>query len=227
MKLFYNKSYQLIIKGVEIMKTRKVYIYVFNTMSDWEVGYLTAELNTGRYFKKELEPLKVITAGIDKNPITTMGGLKILPEISINECNLHRKDVLILPGGESWTSEVHEPVLEKAKEALIQGTVVAAICGATLGLAKKGLLDSRNHTSNDLDYLKMVVPNYSGEKYYKTYASVSDDNLVTASGTAPLEFTFQVLKLLDVFKEEALNSWLNLYKTNESRYFFELMDCNK
>ncbi len=35
------------------MKKRKVYMYVFDTMSDWEVGYLTAELNTGRYFKKD------------------------------------------------------------------------------------------------------------------------------------------------------------------------------
>lgn len=126
---------------------------------------------------------------------------------------------------EEQTALLHAPIL--AKEALIQGTVVAAICGATLGLAKKGLLDSQNHTSNDLEYLKMVVPNYSGEKYYKTDAAVRDENLVTASGTDPLEFTFRVLKLLDVFKGESLNSWLNLYKTNESRYFFELMDCNK
>lgn len=209
------------------MKNRKVYMYVFDTMSDWEVGYLTAELNTGRYFKKGLEPLKVITVGIDKNPIMTMGGLKVIPDISIEECNIESKDVLILPGGDTWTSSIHEIILEKAKEALIQGSIVAAICGATLGLAKKGILDFRNHTSNDLDFIKMVIPNYSGEKYYKMEAVVNDENLVTASGIAPLEFTFQVLKILQVFKSESLNSWLNLYKTYDSKYFFELMNCNK
>jgi putative intracellular protease/amidase len=209
------------------MKNRKVYMYIFDTMSDWEVGYLTAELNTGRYFKKGLKPLKVTTVGIDKNPIITMGGLKILPEITIDECNIESNDVLILPGGDTWTSTVHEIVLEKTKEALVQGSVVAAICGATLGLAKKGLLDFRNHTSNDLEFLKMVIPSYYGEKYYKMESVVSDENLITASGIAPLEFTIQVLKVLDVFKEEALNSWLNLYKTNDSKYFFELMNCNK
>ncbi|MEG2786331.1 MAG: type 1 glutamine amidotransferase family protein [Romboutsia sp.] len=209
------------------MKNKKVYLYVFNTMSDWEVAYLTVELNTGRFFKKGLEPLKVITVGVNKNPITTMGGLKILPEISMDECNLESEDVLILPGGESWTSSIHEPVIEKAKEALIKGSIVAAICGATLGLAKKGLLDLRNHTSNNLEYLKMIIPNYSGEKYYKMEVAVNDKNLVTASGTAPLEFTIQVLKALDVFKPEALNSWLKLYTTHESKYFFELMNCNK
>ena len=209
------------------MKNRKVYMYVFDTMSDWEVGYLTAELNTGRYFKKGLEPLKVITVGIDKNPIMTMGGLKVIPDISIEECNIESKDVLILPGGDTWTASIHEIILEKAKEALIQGSIVAAICGATLGLAKKGILDFRNHTSNDLEFIKIVIPNYSGEKYYKMEAVVNDENLVTASGIAPLEFTFQVLKILQVFESESLNSWLNLYKTYDSKYFFELMNCNK
>ncbi len=65
----------------------------------------------------------------------------------------------------------------------------------------------------------MVVPNYSGEKYYKMESVVNDENLVTAPGTAPLEFTFQVLKILDVFESESLNSWLNLYKTHDSKYF--------
>ncbi len=153
-----------------------------------------------------------------------MGGFKIIPEVSIDECNLHSEDVLILPGGETWTSVIHEPLLKKAKEALKKGTVVAAICGATIGLAKKGLLDSSYHTSNDLEYLKMIVSNYSGEKYYKREVAVNDKNLVTASGIAPLGFTVEVIRLLDVFKPEVLNLWLNLYKTHESRYFFELMD---
>lgn len=206
------------------MKNRKVYMYVFDTMSDWEVGYLTAELNTGRYFKKGLKPLKVITVGVDKNPIVTMGGLKVLPEITIDEFNIESNDLLILPGGNTWTSIGHEKILEKSKEALEQGSIVAAICGATLGLAKTGLLDFRNHTSNDLEFLKMVIPNYSGEKHYKMEAAVNDENLVTASGIAPLEFTFQVLKILEVFESESLNSWLNLYKTHDSKYFFELMN---
>ncbi|MBY2477209.1 glutamine amidotransferase [Clostridioides difficile] len=209
------------------MKNRKVYMYVFDTMSDWEVGYLTAELNTGRYFKKGLKPLKVITVGVDKNPIITMGGLKVLPEITIDELNIESNDLLILPGGNTWMSMGHEKILEKSKEALEQGSIVAAICGATLGLAKTGLLDFRNHTSNDLEFLKMVIPSYSGEKYYKMESAVNDENLITASGISPLEFTVQVLKVLDVFKEEALSSWLNLYKTHNSKYFFELMDCNK
>lgn len=209
------------------MKNRKVYMYVFDTMSDWEVGYLTAELNTGRYFKKGIEPLKIVTVGNSKNLITTMGGLKVLPDITVDECSLKGEDVLILPGGETWTSKGNELVLSKAKEALEEGCIVAAICGATFALAKEGLLDNRKHTSNDLDFLKMVVPSYVGENHYKKEVSVRDNNLITASGIAPLEFTAEVLRAMEVFEENTLNSWLNLYKTSDSRYFFELMNCNK
>lgn len=30
----------------------KVYIYVLDTLADWELGYVTAELNSRRFFKK-------------------------------------------------------------------------------------------------------------------------------------------------------------------------------
>ena len=70
----------------------------------------------------------------------------------------------------------------------------------------------------------MFCPSYDGEKYYKQECVVTDGNLITASGTAPLQFAFHVLKILDVFLLDTLNSWYNLYKTQESKYFFDLMN---
>lgn len=212
------------LKKGDLKMKNTVYLYVFNTMADWEVGYLTAELNSGRYYKKGLAPSKIVTVGIDKNPITTKGGLKILPDIELAECNVEHIDALILPGGDTWTETIHEPILKIAEQCLKQNILVGAICGATFGVAQKGLLDSREHTSNDLEYLKMVCLNYKGEKYYKNEPAVTDGNLVTASGIAPLEFTFYVLKALDVFSPQTLNAWYKLYTTHESEYFSELMN---
>ncbi|WP_339258298.1 type 1 glutamine amidotransferase family protein [Lysinibacillus sp. FSL K6-3209] len=206
------------------MQTKKVFLYVFNTMSDFEYGYLIAELNSGRYFKKNLAPLKVITVGANKEMITTMGGLSIKPDISLDECILESKDILILPGGTTWSEEIHQPVLERIGQALKFGTIVAAICGATEALANMGYLDSRKHTSNDLEYIKMVCPNYKGEKFYEMRPAVSGENLITASGVAPLEFTMEVLKKLDVFAPDTLHSWYNLNKTHQPEYFFQLMN---
>lgn len=201
-----------------------VYLYVFDTMADWETGYLSAEINSGRYFKKDLAPLKIVTVGIDKTPITTMGGLKILPEIELSQCNAEAAAALILPGGDTWTEPIHAPIIKMVKEYLEKGIAVGAICGATIRLAMEGILDKRNHTSNNLEYLKMVCPDYKGEMNYKEECTVTDGNLITAEGTAPLEFAYHVLKVLDVFSPETLESWYNLYKTKEPKYFLELMN---
>ena len=31
----------------------KVYVYVLDTMADWELGHVISELNSGRFFKKK------------------------------------------------------------------------------------------------------------------------------------------------------------------------------
>ncbi|MCY7784953.1 type 1 glutamine amidotransferase family protein [Bacillus sp. S20C3] len=206
------------------MQTKKVYLYAFHTMSDWEYGYLIAELHSGRYFKKDATPLQVVTVGVKKEMITTMGGLSIKPDISLDECTLKSKDLLILPGGNTWGEDIHQPILKKAGEALKLGAIVAAICGATVGLANDGYLDSRKHTSNDLAYMKMACPTYKGETFYEMGPAVSDENLVTASGIAPLEFAMEVLKKLDVFAPDTLHSWYKLNQTHKPEYFFVLMN---
>ncbi|MGG3508007.1 type 1 glutamine amidotransferase family protein [Paenibacillus lautus] len=201
-----------------------VYIYVFDTMADWEIGYLTAELNSGRYYKKGLAPSKIVTVGIEKTTVTTMGGLKILPDIKLDECSIESTDALILPGGDTWTETIHQPILKIAQRCLKEGILVAAICGATMALAQTGLLNSRQHTSNDLEYLKMICPTYKGEEYYKMESVVTDGKLITASGIAPLEFSVHVLKALGVFNSKTLDAWYSLNKTHESKYFYELMN---
>ncbi|MFF2480063.1 type 1 glutamine amidotransferase family protein [Paenibacillus sp. NPDC058071] len=199
------------------------YLYVFDTMADWEIGYITAELNSGRFYKKGSAPSKVVTVAREKSPVTTMGGLKILPEITLDECSMKSGDLLILPGGETWTESVHQPILDVAERCLKEEVWVAAICGATIGLAQRGLLNAYKHTSNDLGYLKMTCPAYTGEADYQQEPAVTDGKLITASGVAPLDFTVHVLEALDVFNPETLDAWYHLNKTQEPRYFYELM----
>ncbi len=201
-----------------------VYLYVFDTMADWEIGYLTAELNSGRYYKKGLAPSKIVTVGTEKTPVTTMGGLKILPDIKLDECSMESTDALILPGGETWLDVIHQPILKIAQRCINEGTLVAAICGATIALAQAGLLNSRPHTSNDLEYLKMICATYTGEAYFKMEPVVTDGKLITASGIAPLEFSVHVLQALGVLSPKTLDAWYRLNKTQESQYFVELMN---
>jgi putative intracellular protease/amidase len=212
----------LILKRYSMVKI--AYLYLLDTMADWEPGFLIAELNTARAFKKDAEKYTVKTVGITKEPVVTMGGIRIVPDISLEELAIDDAGVLILPGGDTWLEPIHDPIISKVKEFLDAGVLVAAICGATMGLANAGILDSRAHTSNDLEFLKAVCPNYTGEKFYRNEPSVIDDNVITATGVAPLEFTREVLRALDVLSVETLEAWYNLYTTHEAQYYYALME---
>jgi putative intracellular protease/amidase len=201
----------------------KVYFYMLDTMADWEYGFLLAELNSKRYFSHPKKDLEIITISNDKSPKTSMGGFKIVPDIAIDEMSFSEEDFLILPGGDTWLEKENEEILIKSRMLIDNDMNVAAICGATIGLARHGALDSKLHTSSDKNYLKMVCPEYKGEEFYKDEVVVNDKNLITATGVAPIEFTYEVIRTLKVFSDETLYNWYGLYDKKEAEYFFGLM----
>ena len=69
----------------------KAYLYVLDTLADWEIGFITAELNGGRYLDKAQGRVTLIKIGDTLNPITTMGGMNITPDDSINNIKFNWK----------------------------------------------------------------------------------------------------------------------------------------
>lgn len=204
----------------------KAYLYVLNTLSDWEIGHLTAELNSGRYLDKTKAPVKLVKIGNTPEPVQTMGGITITPDESIDTVTFEKGDLVILPGADTWPEQENKKVLDVVSN-VDHNVIVAAICGATMALAEKGILNNRKHTSNDLGFLKMTCPGYTGEKHYLHQPAVVDDNLITATGIAPLEFSYEVFKKTDLMKPETLEAWYQLYKTKEAKYFYALMESLK
>ena len=97
---------------------------------------------------------------------------------------------------------------------------VAAICGATFGLARAGLLDERRHTSNAREYL--APSGYRGAALYRDEPAVTDRDLITASGVMPVDFARAIFARLEVFPPKVLDAWYGLHKTGEARSFHEL-----
>ncbi len=203
----------------------KVYIYILNTMADWEIAYITAELNSGRFLKNGKITVRKIAES--QNPVTSMGGMSINADLKLSEVDFSEGDLLILPGADTWMEEEHSSVIETAGNLIDRGVIVAAICGATAALANAGILNSRKHTSNGNGFLEMMCPEYKGSDNYIDSPAVCDSNLITASGLAPLEFTYEILKRTEVMKEETVTAWYKLYNTKESKYFYELMESMK
>ncbi|MFZ2957097.1 MAG: DJ-1/PfpI family protein [Candidatus Ozemobacteraceae bacterium] len=202
----------------------KVYLYLLDTLSDWEIGYITAELNTGRFFKEQGKGLKIIKPSHSLAPIKTMGGIEILPDDLIENIVFEANDVLILPGADTWMDGKNGKVLKMIDRLLSRAVIVAAICGATIALASTTILNNRKHTSNNLEYLQSVCPDYSGSSFYSDTPAVSDRNLITASGLAPLEFSYEVFQKTGLFEETTLDAWFNLHQKRESKYFYDLMN---
>lgn len=200
-----------------------IYVYVLDTLADWELGFVTSELNSGRFFKKGAQKIPIKTVSYSKAPITTMGGMTILPDCLIEEMEISKENTLLLPGADTWSNPKHLAIIEKANKFLSIGATVGAICGATTALANFGLLDKRSHTSNGAGFLEMFCPNYKGQHFFVDELSIIGDNLITASSAGSLLWARQILEHLDVFQSDTLDSWYDYFSTGNAEHFFELM----
>jgi putative intracellular protease/amidase len=200
-----------------------IYVYVLDTLADWELGYVIAELNSGRFFKKGAPRVSLKTVSLTMEPIHTMGGMTVVPDCLPEDMVVSETSVLLLPGADTWSDPIHGAILEKAGELLSAGALVGAICGATAALANAGLLDNRPHTSNGPGFLEMFCPNYKGTSFYIDMPSAADNNLITAGSTGALLWAKQIIEHLGVFRKDTLEAWYDYFRTGESKYFFALM----
>lgn len=200
-----------------------IYVYVLDTLADWELGHVISELNSGRFFKKGAQRVSLKTVSDSKEPIHTMGGVTIVPAFVIDEIVVSETSMLLLPGADTWNDPKHGAIIKKASEFLASGATVCAICGATAALAGFGLLDQRPHTSNGPGFLEMFSPGYKGQRFYIDKPSVADNNLITAGCTGALLWTKQIIEHLGVFEPNTLESWYEYFKTGDAKHFFTLM----
>ena len=200
-----------------------MHLYAFDGFADWEAAFAIAGINSPA-FQREPGRWCVKTVGASQGVVRSMGGMAVLPDDTLDRLAPADSAMLILPGGIGWDQGQHLDAARKGQDFLDAGVPVAAICGATAGLARIGVLDTRRHTSNALAYLKGVAE-YAGSDRYEDQPAFDDDGLITAGGMAPLEFAREIFKLLDVYEDEALDAWYDLYKTGGSQHFARLQQA--
>ncbi len=206
------------------MTPQDVHMFVFDGLSDWEPGYAVVGINSPQF---QLNPgrYRVRTVALEMRPMSTMGGIRIEPDLRLDSISPKDSAMLILPGGTTWDMGHHMEAIRTAGTFLSAGVPVAAICGATAALARGGLLDHRRHTSNSREYL--AATKYGGASLYEDALAVTDDNLITAPGFAPLEFAQHIFRRLGVFSPQVLDAWYNLFKTGRREYFETLLKASK
>ncbi|WP_328938233.1 glutamine amidotransferase [Streptomyces tauricus] len=189
---------------------KPVYLAVYDTLADWETGHTTAYLARAGY--------EIRTAGLSGDPVRSVGGLRILPDMRLDDVRPEDAALLILPGADLWdTGDELAPFARRAREFLAAGVPVAAICGATAGLAREGLLDDRAHTGAVSFYL--AATGYKGGDRYVDSDAVTDGGLVTAGPTEPVAFAREVFALLGVYEGEVLDAWYRLFHDSDAQAY--------
>lgn len=145
-------------------------------------------------------------------PVRSIGGFRTLPDYSFDTIP-EDYAALVLIGGFGWSTPVAEKVVPVVKKAIENGKIVAAICNGASFLAKHGFLNEVKHTGNGVEQLKL----WSGENYtnsdgYVQAQSVSDKNIVTANGSATLEFARELLLMLENDTPERIDMYYQFNK---------------
>ena len=200
--------------------TECVHLAVYDTLADWEVGHAIAHIRNPNWQRRPGR-YDVRTVALTAEPVRTMGGVRIVPDLLLTELSPADSAMLILPGNDIWPTPEYRAWTDKAREFLDADVPVAAICGATGGLALAGLLDDRAHTSNAKEFLDGL--GYAGGALFREEPAVTDRNLITGRAQAPVEFAKAVLAQLDVYEPEVLESWFTLYGRQDPAGFYELM----
>ena len=183
---------------------KHICMYVQDTMADWEHGYLLHGVSL-----QGATPTPVCTmsfAADARDAVTTAGGMRIIPDETLAETDAEGIDAIVLIGG------------DLAEAVLAGGGIVAAICGATLGLASRGLLNNRRHTSNAPELLAAITA-YRGNDLYEGTPATADRNVITAGSAGSLLWAKLILEELELYGKDVLDAWFDYFRTADPAHF--------
>ncbi|MGM9870517.1 MAG: DJ-1/PfpI family protein [Muribaculaceae bacterium] len=177
-----------------------------------EVVFLAQAISSDEYALKENPKYvnKVVAPSME--PVKSIGGFQTLPDYSFDTMP-YDYAALVLIGGFGWTTPIADQVALIVRKAIEKGKIVGAICNGASFMAKCGFLNHVKHTGNGLEQLiSWGGDNYTNPDGYVHAQAVSDKNIVTANGSASLEFAKQLLLLLENDSPERVEMYYQFYK---------------
>lgn len=177
-----------------------------------EVVYLSQAVASDEYALKENPKYVNRVVAPTMEPVKSIGGFLTLPDYSF-ESIPDDYAALVLIGGFGWATPVAEQVAPIVRNAIARGKIVGAICNAASFMAKCGFLNNVRHTGNGVEQLKLWGgENYANPEAYANVQAVSDKNIVTANGSASLEFAKELLLLLENDTPERIEMYYQFNK---------------
>ncbi len=128
------------------------------------------------------ELTEITMATMEQSPMASAAGPKVLPDALISEVDT--QDILLIPGGIGTRALVKDPgFLEALRLVAAEAKIVASVCTGSALLAKAGLLDGRQATSNKLAF-EWVTSQGPHVLWQPKARWVADEKFWTSSGIA-------------------------------------------
>jgi 4-methyl-5(b-hydroxyethyl)-thiazole monophosphate biosynthesis len=165
-----------------------VHLLVYETFAEFEVAVLVTALRG--------TPHRLTTVGLGTAPVATTGGLRVLPDVAVDDLDPAQVDALVVPGGDASHALGHSALRALVRDLDRRGQLLAAICGGPAVLGDAGVLSDRRYTAA----LGPEDAAYGGVQGIGTREDellVTDGHIVTAVGSAYLLFAEEVLRHLD------------------------------
>lgn len=177
-----------------------------------EVVYLAQAIASDEYALKENPKYVNKVVAPTMEPVRSIGGFQTLPDYSFDTVP-DDYVALVLIGGFGWTTPIADQVVPIVRKAIEEGKIVGAICNGASFMAKCGFLNAVRHTGNGLEQLRLWGgENYTNQDGYIHTQAVSDRNIVTANGSASLEFAKELLLLLENDTDERIEMYYQFNK---------------
>ena len=191
---------------------KKVLYVLLPQFAEHELPYLTQPLRSDAMAMKEYPKYENKIVAESMEPVEAISGFRLLPDYTFDTIP-DDYAALVLIGGYGWKGEAAERVAPLVAEAIQKGSIVGAICNAASWMASKGFLNDVCHTGNGLEQLQL----WGGEAYtnaagYVNAQAVSDKHIVTANGSASLDFACEILSLLENDGPKEIEMYKTFYK---------------
>jgi transcriptional regulator GlxA family with amidase domain len=142
--------------------------------------------------REEPSPFEVLLVAEQAGPVVTTGGLKVMPDHTLESCP--RLDILVVPGGWGTRQEIKNAQLLAWIEARGKEVeTLTSVCTGSMLLGQAGLLDGRHATTHwrSLPWMRDSFPGVTVEEKLHV---VEDGNVLTSAGiSAGIDMALRVV----------------------------------
>ena len=139
--------------------------------------------------------IEVVTAGLNDEPVVASRGVRLIPDISIDDAIDQNFDMIVLPGGLPGAEHLdNDPRIKSLlKKMANDEKYTAAICAAPKVLANAGILSNKKATSYPGFLENLDLPDTD----LKTDPVVIDGNVITSRGPGTaMDFALALIEIL-------------------------------